>query len=542
MSYPAQVMHPHAFQGPQYDYQPPLGQYEASFLGPGYSAPLNTLPDPYDHPPPHGLTRLPGYHSPSTWMLLAELDASGMLDWPATRRRPALWNLVVRWPTSFEAMQDILSPLVPEDEQTRILVVELIAQDNLDGAHDLVGLAVEVKKHCALMECHFLNAMYTDCEHGALEGDHSRLIGGLRQLLGIMKAMCMASHQVRHHVDRLWMVNEYAKSKQQVDCYEPQITGRLGNAEVSCLADRGAGRNIVSHEYVKRLGIPMREQSPSTRMKAVMGNGKLADTIGVVTLPFSFRKETEVHHLEFHVMPKCIRDYMGADDRVLGTLNGHSVDALPDTGSDVMLMSEAYAYQRDCSIDRDRKYQIPLQLANGTVDRTVGIVKNVEWHYGSTQDETLLCDFYVLPNMMCDVLLSYDFLCSTEAFTKHQPWFKYDNKALPPDGKWSLSTITKVPKLVQKLKQRLESKSKDAQLANTAQAPQKALQNWEREKRQLLREHEMNEAQILLLPSEQQDIVRATFAGKWQPAYDKHMRSRPGFHPLAIDGSAAGNA
>ncbi|KAK5698610.1 hypothetical protein LTR97_006256 [Elasticomyces elasticus] len=343
--------------------------------------------------------------------------------------------------------------------------------------------------------------------------------------------------------------------------YEPRISGRLGHVEVSCLADRGAGRNIISHEYAKLLGRPTKHNTHSARAKVILDNGKPAKTIGLVTLPFSFSNEREVYHLEFHVMPNCVQDiilgspflrltqtferfahrihrrlrqclpnrmqYMGSAERVVGTLNGSLVDALPDTGSDVMLVSEAYARRRGLSVNRDPIYHVPLQLADGSFDRTSGIVKDATWAYGVTQDEVSLCDFYVLPNLPCDVLLSYDFLDSTEAFTRQSSWFKYDDDADLNDT-WTLSTITKVPEFMRRVRQRLGSKPNDAPSVKAVRTAQEILQGWEREKRRLLRAFELNEAHVKQLPLEQQDTARAAYAAILQPAYDKHMQSRPG--------------
>ncbi|KAK3623177.1 hypothetical protein LTR56_021759 [Elasticomyces elasticus] len=220
--------------------------------------------------------------------------------------------------------------------------------------------------------------------------------------------------------------------------------------------------------------------------------------------------------------------YLGSAERVVGTLSGFVVDALPDTGSDVMLISETYARQRGFSIDRDEIYQVPLQLADGSLDWTSGVVKNATWAYGLARDETVLCDFYVLPTLMCDVLLSYDFLDSTEAFKRQQFCFKYDDEAQDHDEPWTLSTITKVPRMIEKLKHHLASKSSGSQPTSAASRLQEALHAWQREQRRLLQVYELNEAQVMKLPLGQQDNARATYISIWQLAYDKHMRSRPG--------------
>ncbi|KAK4963729.1 hypothetical protein LTR10_001360 [Elasticomyces elasticus] len=472
----------------------------------------------------------------------------------------------------FETIRIEFSAVVPECERKKVrakIDAQLIMQELRNGVCDLIELsswlAKELKKHCALMRDVLVDQMAVDIQRGALYGDHSTLIDGLRQLLMVLDSMKIdvASHQARHSFYNGLRVYEDARPWQSVQRYEPQINGRLGAVEVSCLADRGAGRNIISREYVQRLGIPVRKYTPlRARIKATLGNGSLASTTGLVTLPFSFSNETKVYQLEFPVMPKCVRDvilgspflrltqtferfahriqrtlrrcmpyriqYLGSAERVVGTLSGSVVDALPDTGSDVMLISETYAHQRGFSIDTNEIYQVPLQLADGSLDWTSGIVKDVTWAYGLARDETVLCDFYVLPTLMCDVLLSYDFLDSTEAFKTQQFCFKYDDEALDSDEPWTLSTITKVPKMIEKLRHHLAPKPGSSQAISAASTLQETLQTWQREQRRLLRAFELNESQVSKLPPEQQDNARATDMSIWQPAYDKHMRSRPG--------------
>ncbi|KAK5681878.1 hypothetical protein LTS10_006411 [Elasticomyces elasticus] len=303
--------------------------------------------------------------------------------------------------------------------------------------------------------------------------------------------------------------------------YEPRISGQLGHVEVSCLADRGAGRNIISRANEREVYDLEFYVMPNCVQDIILGSPFLR-----LTQTFE-RFAHRIHRRLRQCLPNRMQ-YMGSAERVLGTLNGSLVDALPDTGSDVMLISEAYARQRGFSVDRNPIYHVPLQLGDGSFDRTSGIVKDATWAYGVAEDEVSLCDFYVLENLSCDVLLSYDFLDSTEAFTRQSSWFQYDQDDVEADDRWTLNTITKVPEFMQRLRQRLSSKSIDAPRVNAARTPQEVLQDWEREKRRLLRAFEMNEAQVMQLPLEQQDTARAAYAAILQPAYDKHMQSRPG--------------
>ncbi|KAK3635610.1 hypothetical protein LTR56_014650 [Elasticomyces elasticus] len=355
------------------------------------------------------------------------------------------------------------------------------------------------------------------------------------------------------------------------ELHESRIMLQIGGVRVACLPDLGAAKNIISLDYVRRLGINY-SASPADQVTFGACEGRPIKTIGVTTLSCSFPGDSKIYHQDFHVMAKCIRDvilgspflaltqtyechsdrlfrqmrpcpsyqvlYMGSTDRVLGMLNGFAVKALPDTGSHVMLMSEAYASRRGFAVNKGRSYQIPLQFADGTYGQTIGAVVGVQWAYGMKLVEELACTFYVLPGLRCDVVLSEEFLHFTQAFTKHRRWFKSVEEVVKSSDMWMLSTITKVPTLIQKLRQPFESKA-SIQKANAVATLQRALQSWEHEKRRLLHDFTRNEAQVKLLPAEQQDSARATFTAKWQPAYEKHMRCRPGSPPLGADGGAA---
>ncbi|TKA83037.1 hypothetical protein B0A55_00859 [Friedmanniomyces simplex] len=129
-------------------------------------------------------------------------ESSELAYWDGVLR-----NTKRRLPAVFEAIRDILTTLVPDHEQKRILArldVDLIMQEITNGVCDLIDLsdwlAAVVKKHCAPMRDQLVDAMQSDIQRGALEGDHGKLVNGLRQFLAILEAMKLdvANHQIRH--------------------------------------------------------------------------------------------------------------------------------------------------------------------------------------------------------------------------------------------------------------------------------------------------------------------------------------------------------
>lgn len=357
--------------------------------------------------------------------------------------------------------------------------------------------------------------------------------------------------------------------------YEPEVVGLIGGTEVSCLPDKGAACNFMSLQHAKRHGIPVTPSNPDNKITR-LGNGKVVKIAGHATLPFSYKGEAESYQLEFVVLPRCIKDvilgspflrltklfehhahrivrklrtisgaracYTASQERVVGMLDGELVHALPDSGSDVMLISETYAKRRRLDIDRGTHYCFPLTFADGSQSWTAGIAKDVSWQYGTDGGESTLCDFYVLPDLQCDVLLSYDFLHRTDAFSLHEQWM--DLLEDPTDiedrahSEWLLGTITRnsaPPGSDSRLKRfgRKVMQPGGRKQANTVAItpchadPAATAHAWDREHRRLLRNLQTIDEQMKKLPPGQQDDARIALEAA-EAAFKKHMKSPPG--------------
>ncbi|KAK5119304.1 hypothetical protein LTR85_007660 [Meristemomyces frigidus] len=298
-----------------------------------------------------------------------------------------------------------------------------------------------------------------------------------------LTADAITGETYRAHVNSVR--DRHTQRYQPVLLYEPEVLGRLDGIEQSCLPDKGASTNVLSQRYVQRRGI---KYDPVARFSIKLAQGRRATVIGTVNLPFSYIGETEVHHLDFYVLAHCIRDvilgspflrltqtferfahrvsrklrdikhtcvrYSGSSERMVGSLDGLTVKALPDTGSDVMLLSAKYARQRGFVVNEDSMQQIDLRFADGSVGRTSGLVEGLEWAYTTNDASKYLCDFYVLEDLECDVLLSYDFLWQTDAFSEYGNWMSTtdeDVAACYNNEDWTLSTITRVMQTVEQL-------------------------------------------------------------------------------------------
>jgi len=140
--------------------------------------------------------------------------------------------------------------------------------------------------------------------------------------------------------------------------------------------------------------------------------------------------------------PKSLHLLGPQNERVLGILDRQPVTAVPDTGSDVMLMSRAYAERYNLTILEDQSLRSELEFADGSRAFTSGMVTDLEWTFANS-DKTFRCDFHVLDDLVVDLVLSNDFLFDTEAFPLYAPCF-YEEGASIPALTYELSLVKQI--------------------------------------------------------------------------------------------------
>ncbi|KAF2275155.1 uncharacterized protein EI97DRAFT_379747 [Westerdykella ornata] len=116
-------------------------------------------------------------------------------------------NAKRRIPKMFQTIQEVLKGLVPARDHPGIeehLDVEKLMQEIERGVCDLVRLAewlaLLLKEHCAPMRDELVDRMVKATEVGVARNSSEHIIGGLRDLFGILEAMKLdvANHQVRN--------------------------------------------------------------------------------------------------------------------------------------------------------------------------------------------------------------------------------------------------------------------------------------------------------------------------------------------------------
>ncbi|KAI0437241.1 hypothetical protein F4803DRAFT_556194 [Xylaria telfairii] len=148
---------------------------------------------------------------------------------------------------------------------------------------------------------------------------------------------------------------------------------------------------------------------PGCRHQMILGNGFLKETRGLTTLRHRIHRKHISAHKYVHV------NLIGeGKQRLRGYLNGVPVAALPDTGSDVMIMSWDYAWRAGLKVYSNPEDIVEVEFADGTTALTDGIVRDVVWSSG---DHSIRCDFLVLDNLSVDVILAKDYLFDMDVFS-----------------------------------------------------------------------------------------------------------------------------
>lgn len=235
--------------------------------------------------------------------------------------------------------------------------------------------------------------------------------------------------------------------------FEYFVSGEAGGKSFEALADSGADECYVSSTLVSELGL---SPEHGTNRRIQLGNKKHLESSGCVDIPWTFGGEKLQYTLKCWIIPgsshalilgnlflkisktltsfihrikKRLKDslrtarvmLLGCEDqRLWGSLNGRQVAALPDTGCDVMLISEAAAAKFGLAVDSALEEQIEVEFGDGSRSQSIGVVKNAAWTVG---EHTVLSDFYVLKELSVDVILSNDYLFEHKVFVAFEDYF-----------------------------------------------------------------------------------------------------------------------
>ncbi|KAF2493059.1 hypothetical protein BU16DRAFT_564350 [Lophium mytilinum] len=310
-----------------------------------------------------------------------------------------------------------------------------------------------------------------------------------------------------------------------------RIEGTLNNNPVSAFPDTGAAKNVISLNYCERLGISVEK---SSRLSFQLPHGRIVHSTGKTRLRWRFADESKYITADFHVVPSCTHNVILGNSfltltksltkffhriktswlptpqrlgvqllgfqrqRVFGYLNGNHVDAIPDTGSDVLLISRAFAKKHGYQVQKSLRSE--LEFGDGSRTFTDGMVTDLEWNYGDP-GTSYTRDFHVLENLPADLILSNDFLFGTDAFRKNKDCF-YDIDGPGATQNHEFSLIKNIGWLSDRISSLLSrTSSKVSQGSITIRSEDDEI------RRELQRRDEADEA-IAALPGEQQRLAQ----------------------------------
>ncbi|KAJ3479226.1 hypothetical protein NLG97_g8371 [Lecanicillium saksenae] len=268
----------------------------------------------------------------------------------------------------------------------------------------------------------------------------------------------------------------------------PEVHGTINGIPVAALPDSGSSVNIVSAAFARRNHFEIDESEP---LAIPLLGGCVAKSIGRIFVDFRFKGERRKYLEEFHVLQRSSHDVIlgksfleytetltkysdrilydvrscirrgnrlflmdqAPRERIRCSVNGSTASALPDTGSDLMLISGDFARRNGFEISRGEQFRTDVELINGSIIRTDGTVLDAELHFdilpschelgwdqyhayifelssktaqnGKSYEPgtTFICDLHVVENLPCDIVLSSDFVLQNNVFSRFQSLF-----------------------------------------------------------------------------------------------------------------------
>lgn len=228
--------------------------------------------------------------------------------------------------------------------------------------------------------------------------------------------------------------------------------GHINGKCIDAMADSGASFSVMTQELADALGLVCEKQSLNT---VYLPSGRGISVFGQTTGRFTFTGEETSHALLCVVLEKCIHplvlgcqflqatetmtrytqrirnvfsntfclNYFGVAEAqqqiLLGFLHGTLANVLPDTGSDLLVMSQSFAEQLGLPIEDGPNDRTKVQFIDGSEEYTVGRVRGVQWDFRIPLDlwrkqagrrAQPHYDFHIIEHLPVDVIANNDFI------------------------------------------------------------------------------------------------------------------------------------
>ena len=285
--------------------------------------------------------------------------------------------------------------------------------------------------------------------------DHFRVLedyfAGIRRLLGVFRELSRCLHSNSHYLE------SEARTKQSPQRVVTRFSadGSFNGIPIEANADTGASFNIISGDLVASMDL---SPEPGTQGHIALPSGRRVFSPGRVTGTFRFGGEgkayelscvilekashalvlgskflrlTEtftkyMHRLRRAIAPVSLRlpslNLIGDEQEAIpGYLNGLRCLGVPDSGSDLMVVSGAYAKAHGLEVHRGRRHRHMVEFIDGSRELTDGIVRNLAWQFHGGEPP-IRCDFHVIDNLPVDAILSNTIIDEYNVFSE------YDNR------------------------------------------------------------------------------------------------------------------
>ncbi|KAF4545786.1 uncharacterized protein LTHEOB_5045 [Lasiodiplodia theobromae] len=209
---------------------------------------------------------------------------------------------------------------------------------------------------------------------------------------------------------------------------------------------------------------------PSGAGPADLPGGRKAWILGTVTLSFRFKNDTKEYSRIFQVMrglsyscilgngflklTKTLSVAKNRLDRIRQVAKRitpriprlHLIGGTHERLQDVNIIRSDVGRRLGLKIWSDRSHRKFLELGDGSFVRTLGTAYNAQWSFGPHGSTApLSCEFQVLDDIPCDIILSSDFLFDNSVFELYEHYL-YDASSIEQlETCAQLNCITEVP-------------------------------------------------------------------------------------------------
>lgn len=261
--------------------------------------------------------------------------------------------------------------------------------------------------------------------------------------------------------------------------------------EVNAHVDTGSSFNAISQALANTLGLKV---TPGTDGDLTLPSGKRIYSPGEVYGTFTFSGDGKAYPLTCVVLKKTVHSLVlgsrflrmtqtmklyatrlkktfsklmsikllgGQQDMLSGYLNGKGCSVIPDTGSDIMVMSSAYARKLKLKIDKRKRHKRRVQFLDGSRGATIGVVKDVEWKF-RRGDAPIKCDFHVMDNLPVNVIVSNAFLDQFNVFSDYEDLITEQEPEEDEAGIYGISLIERYREEIRSLEDQYIEDSKSS--------------------------------------------------------------------------------